>query len=259
MKELVVTCCRVAQKNPNLKIDEQTKDFWRWRDTILFNEDVMLEAICFDLTIEAPHKMMYDMLRAFNLEHDKKLRNAAWAFLNDSNLTQLCLLFPSRTIAAASLFCAARHCGVDFPDQKGRPWWEILRVQLIDIQRACNYMARIYDNSDSNSLYTSSLTSPDDMGNAHLAKTRAIGSQTPNSVSSESGVKRSREGSVLSVRKEEAEKVSHEQAITEELSQDLPDPKRQKRESPNATSPKENGKAITQEVDEGSEEGEVEG
>jgi protein BUR2 len=259
MKELVVACCRVAQKNPTLKIDEQTKDFWRWRDTILFNEDVMLEAICFDLTLDAPHKIMYDMLRAFNLEHEKKLRNAAWAFLNDSNLTQLCLLFNSRVIAAASIFCAARHCEVEFPDQKGRPWWEYLQVRLTDIQRACNYMATIYENSDSGYLYANSSTSPEDMGNANLAKTRLQRSQTPLSSTSmehggsDSGIKRSREGSVLSLKKEESVRVAHEQAVTEELMQDQPNSKKAKLDSHEA-----NG--VSQEADDaGSEEGELEG
>ena len=49
MRELVVACCRVAQKQPNLVVDEQNKEYWKWRDTILHNEDVLLEALCFDL------------------------------------------------------------------------------------------------------------------------------------------------------------------------------------------------------------------
>lgn len=43
MKELVVACARVAQKNPSLLLDEQSKEYWRWRDTILHNEDLLLE------------------------------------------------------------------------------------------------------------------------------------------------------------------------------------------------------------------------
>lgn len=135
MKELVIACCRVAQKNPNLLVDEQTKDFWRWRDTILYNEDVLLETICFDLTIESPHKLLFDMLVYHGVEHHKRLRNAAWSFINDSNLTQLCLLFTSRTIAAAALYCGARLCEVAFQDEDGKPWWEIQHVALRDIDR----------------------------------------------------------------------------------------------------------------------------
>ena len=145
MKEIVIACCRVAQKNPTLLVDEQTKDFWRWRDTILLNEDVLLETICFDLTVESPHKILYDMLKQLGAAHAKPLRSAAWSFLNDSTTTQLCLLFPSRAIAAAALYCAAKHCSFAFPDDKvGRPWWEVMHVSLRDIKRACNYMADVY-------------------------------------------------------------------------------------------------------------------
>lgn len=146
MKDLVVACCRVAQKNPNLLIDEQSKDFWKWRDTILLNEDVLLEMLCFDLTIEAPHKQLYEMLKYYHVHHNKQLRNAAWAFVTDSNITQLCLLCSSHTIAAAALYSAARYCNVAFPDSSdGRPWWHVQHVSLDDILKACNYMAANYE------------------------------------------------------------------------------------------------------------------
>ncbi|EKG20224.1 Cyclin [Macrophomina phaseolina MS6] len=205
MKELVIACCRVAQKNPNLLVDEQTKDFWRWRDTILYNEDVLLETICFDLTIDSPHKLLFDMLVYHGVEHNKRLRNAAWSFINDSNLTQLCLLFTSRTIAAAALYCGARLCEVAFEDEEGKPWWEIQHVKLRDIRRACNYMANIYENvppqKGGESIYVG-LRTPED-GDPLYAQTRLRTSQTPTSpapssvgmerTGSEQGVKRSRD------------------------------------------------------------------
>lgn len=144
MKELVIACCRVAQKNPNLLVDEQTKDFWRWRDTVLLNEDVLLEVLCFDLTVESPYKILYEILRHYKVEHNKRLRDSAWSFLNDSNMTQLCLLFTSRTIACAAFYAAAKHAVVAVEDQQGKPWWEIQRVTLREIRRACNYMADFY-------------------------------------------------------------------------------------------------------------------
>ncbi|KAH7046011.1 cyclin-like protein [Macrophomina phaseolina] len=183
MKELVIACCRVAQKNPNLLVDEQTKDFWRWRDTILYNEDVLLETICFDLTIDSPHKLLFDMLVYHGVEHNKRLRNAAWSFINDSNLTQLCLLFTSRTIAAAALYCGARLCEVAFEDEEGKPWWEIQHVKLRDIRRACNYMANIYENvppqKGGESIYTPTSPAPSSVGMERTG--------------SEQGVKRSRD------------------------------------------------------------------
>ena len=145
MKELVIACVRVAQKDPYKTVDEQDKEYWRWRDNILLNEDLMLEAICFDLRLEAPYKILYDLLLTFREEKNKKLRNAAWAFISDSCLTPLCLLFSGRTIASSALYAAAKHSGVAFPDdESGRPWWEVIGVDLKDIGKSCNYMAEVY-------------------------------------------------------------------------------------------------------------------
>lgn len=150
MKELVIACVRVAQKDPHKMVDEQDKEYWRWRDNIIQYEDVLLEAICFDLSLEPPYKTLFDLLRFFGEENNKRLRNAAWAFVNDSCLTILCLLFPSRTIATSALYAAAKFCDVSFPDDaRGRPWWEEIGVDVEDIRKACNYMASIYEGAPS--------------------------------------------------------------------------------------------------------------
>ncbi|KAL4896899.1 cyclin-like protein [Aspergillus ambiguus] len=148
MKELVVACCRVAQKQPNLLVDEQTPDFWKWRDTILLHEGLLLEALCFDLQLEQPYRILYDFTCFFGVNENKPLRNAAWAFVNDSMFTVLCLQFPARTIAAAALYAAARHCDVAFEDDGlGRPWWDQLDVDLTHVRRACTRMAQLYENN----------------------------------------------------------------------------------------------------------------
>ena len=179
MKELVVACVRVAQKNPNKVVDEQDKEYWRWKDTILQYEDLLLEANCFDLSLEPPYKTLFEFLLFFGEENHKRLRNAAWAFVNDSCLTMLCLLFPSRTIAASALYAAAKHCGVSFlDDQQGRPWWEAVGVELKNIRRAINYMAGIYENSPLKGGVEGSIyeRTPED-GDEMVAKTRATRSK----------------------------------------------------------------------------------
>ena len=148
MKELVVACVKVAQKNPSKVVDEQDKEFWRWKDNILQSEDVLLESVCFDLSVDPPYKTLFDFLVYFGEDENKKLRNTAWAFVNDSCLTMLCVLFSSRTIAGSALYAAAKHCGVSFrDDENDRPWWEIVGIELRDIRRVCNYMAGVYENS----------------------------------------------------------------------------------------------------------------
>lgn len=159
MKDLVIACVRVAQKDPYKTVDEQDKEYWRWRDNILLNEDLLLEALCFDLRLEPPYKTLYDLLLRYGEENNKKLRNAAWAFISDSCLTPLCLLFPSRTIAASALYAAARQSSVSFPDSHtGLPWWESVGASVEDIARACDYMANVYQSTPAkpgrdNSLY----------------------------------------------------------------------------------------------------------
>lgn len=176
MKELVVACVRVAQKDPHKAVDEQDKEYWRWKDNILHNEDLLLEAICFDLSLEPPYKTLFELLVRFGEETNKRLRNAAWAFINDSCLTVLCLLFPSRTIAASALYAAAKHCGISFPDDEyGRPWWDAAGIELKDIRKSCNFMAGVYENAHTRSGRDGSIygRTPED-GDEKDAKTRAI-------------------------------------------------------------------------------------
>lgn len=148
MKEIVIACCRVAQKQPNMVVDEQSKEFWKWRDTILHHEDLLLEALCFDLQLEQPYRILYDFICFFGVGEHKPLRNAAWAFVNDSTYTVLSLQFNARTIAAAALYAAARHCDIGFKDDDlGRPWWEQLDVDLSQVRRACMRIAQLYENN----------------------------------------------------------------------------------------------------------------
>ena len=146
MKELVVACCRVAQKNPDLIVDEQDKEFWRWRDTILSEEDRLLESLCFDLQLDQPYRVLFDFMCYYNMQDNKRLRNAAWAFLNDSHNTTMCLRFPAKVIAGVAFYGGAAQAKVQLPDDgRGRPWWDHLDLDILDISDAWNLMAECYE------------------------------------------------------------------------------------------------------------------
>ena len=145
MKELVVACCRVAQKNPNLVVDEQEKEYWKWRDTILYNEDLLLDALCFDLQLEQPHIILFHFLQHYEVENNKILRNTSWAFVNDSHSTTMCLQHSPRLIAGAAMYVGVRLAGTTLSDdEQGRSWWEHLGLDIFDIQNACNLMFELY-------------------------------------------------------------------------------------------------------------------
>lgn len=122
-KEIVIAVAKVAQKNANLVIDEQSKEFWRWKDSILLYEETMLELLTFDVVLESPYTHLQAILQQLGMEHDKALRNIAWAFLNDSQMTTLCLRMGPRDVAVAAVYFAARYNGEKMPDSGGRPWW----------------------------------------------------------------------------------------------------------------------------------------
>ena len=147
MKELVVACCRVAQKQPNLVIDDQNKEYWKWRDTILQNEDLLLEALCFDLQLEQPYRILFEFLQYYGVQENKILRNTSWAFLNDSHITTMCLLHSPRVVAGAALYAGVKLAGITLPDdESGRAWWDHLELDVMEIQRACNLMFDVYEN-----------------------------------------------------------------------------------------------------------------
>jgi protein BUR2 len=142
---MVIAVAKVAQKNANLNIDEQSKEFWRWKDNILLHEEAMLEYLTFDVVLESPYNLLYDFLRALEIETNKPLRNAAWAFLNDSNMTTLCLMMSPRDIAVASIYFSAKLNHERIPDDRdGRPWWAYLNGSPERICKAIDVMADFY-------------------------------------------------------------------------------------------------------------------
>ncbi|KAH8662987.1 cyclin-like protein [Tricladium varicosporioides] len=126
-REIVVACAKVAQKNSNLVIDEQSKEYWRWRDNILLYEEMMLEYLTFDLVLDSPYNLLYGFLQRLHIEENKRLRNVAWSFLNDSCHTTICLAIPAKDIAIAAIYFGAKfNRDTISDDENGNPWWEQL-------------------------------------------------------------------------------------------------------------------------------------
>lgn len=76
------------------------------RDSILLYEEVMLEQLTFDVCLQSPYNLLYDFIHKLGIEENKNIRNTAWAFLNDSQLTIMCLRLKPADIAIASIYFA---------------------------------------------------------------------------------------------------------------------------------------------------------
>jgi len=147
MHELIVAVSRVAQKDPNLMIDEQSKEFWKWRETIQHHENLMLEVLCFDLDPGLPYPILYEFLKTYSVQDNKKLRNISWAVVTDSFTTILCLLVQPQSIAGGALHLGLKHSGVKLPDDEyGRPWWEALGLNVDEMSTVLEVILSTYEN-----------------------------------------------------------------------------------------------------------------
>lgn len=130
-KLFIFACIKVAQKNPKLEVDASSKEYWRWRDSILMYEELMLELLCFDLSATSPLKYLVNFFEEFThvgIESAiiKELRNYTWALICDTHHSTLGLTTSARTIAITTLLFAATAKKVEIPRINGRDWWEHL-------------------------------------------------------------------------------------------------------------------------------------
>lgn len=141
LRDVVVACTKVATKNSQLVVDEQSKDFWRWRDTIMYNEEVLLEALCFDLSLESPYQLINSLAEKFHMNKVDVFCRYAWGFVNDSCRTPLCLCFPTRVIAAAAFYWSSLYSKVTIVGSSSkRSWYEEIGMTENELIDVCNYM-----------------------------------------------------------------------------------------------------------------------
>lgn len=165
LRDVAIACTKIALKNPKLVVDEQSKDYWRWRDNILLNEDILLEAICFDMTLDSPYELLSAYVERLGVNHLSSLKRCAWAFVNDSARTTLSIMFPTKVIAAAAIYWASKYTKNEIPIIA---WWEDLDIDKADIKESCNIMVDLYESllgsyqADVTQKYTR-VTSPQDL------------------------------------------------------------------------------------------------
>ncbi|PNY26049.1 Cyclin pch1 [Tolypocladium capitatum] len=143
-KEIIIAVAKVAQKNAKLVIDEQSKEYWRWRDSILTYEEMMLEQLTFDLMVDNPYRHLFELLGQLGVVHNKHLRQSAWAFCNDACLTALPLLMEARDVAISSIFFASAHTNQQIDDIDGDSWWRFLDGDEERCTKAIEVMRQFY-------------------------------------------------------------------------------------------------------------------
>lgn len=136
LRDVCICLVKVAQKDHRAVVDEQSKDFWRWRDCILYGEGFFLEVLCFDLTLDSPFEHLSYYVKKLGINHVREVCKTAWEFVTDSCKTPLCLMFSTNTIALAAIYWAAKNnkTPIDYQKEtkaKGKQHW----VECFDMTR----------------------------------------------------------------------------------------------------------------------------
>ncbi|WBW74385.1 P-TEFB associated cyclin, cyclin T Pch1 [Schizosaccharomyces osmophilus] len=145
LRDIIINCAKVAQKSNNILIDEQTKEYWRWRDVILYTEEIILEALCFDFKVDHPFNDLMRLIQKHASDH-KNLTKVAWTYINDSTRSISCLLFPSKVIAAAAFQYGLEKTKTSLPlDEAGTSLWLLdYNVSMDDIHAVMNLIHSLY-------------------------------------------------------------------------------------------------------------------
>ncbi|KAG0205327.1 hypothetical protein BGX28_003035 [Mortierella sp. GBA30] len=139
-RDIIVTCAQKAAKK-DLQMDDGSKEYRVWKDTIIFTEEQLLETLCFELTVEQPYNIMtslFDHHYTKDADQARKLKQVAWAFINDSFRTTLCLLYPAKTVALAAVHLAAKYMDENLNESLGDIWRELFEPDVQDILDAAN-------------------------------------------------------------------------------------------------------------------------
>ncbi|KAJ1964334.1 hypothetical protein IWQ62_002966, partial [Dispira parvispora] len=82
LRDVALACARMAgsyESKPASESDRLTKD---WCNSIIAREELLLEYVCFDLTIQHPYSLLVEWFESLNVPSE--IRPSAWAFANDS-------------------------------------------------------------------------------------------------------------------------------------------------------------------------------
>ncbi|KAG2198354.1 hypothetical protein INT46_008232 [Mucor plumbeus] len=164
LRDIIIACAQKGQKNDKLKLEEDSKDFIRWKETLLYNEIIVLDTLCFDLSVEHPHLSLLELENQLTGQVSSSSIRKAWMLLYQSLGAPLCLLYKPKVVAAAALLLATN---LSSTDKLNENWFESLTdidigqvyelaVEMLEHYRE-HYLIKTSTNSQANSPHPSQL------------------------------------------------------------------------------------------------------
>lgn len=106
LKDVVAVCIQKARKDDLYVVDINSKEYSTWQDVILFNEEALVAALCFDLSISHPYPIA--LVLGDQLGWTKEQKLMASQILNDSLRSCACIIWRPEIVAAACMVIASR-------------------------------------------------------------------------------------------------------------------------------------------------------
>ncbi|CEG78095.1 hypothetical protein RMATCC62417_12751 [Rhizopus microsporus] len=140
MKDIVIACAQKAQKNDKLSLEEDSKDFIRWKETLLHYEVILLETLCFDLTVQQAHTSLCQI--EAQLQISSSAIRKAWMLLYQCLGSPLCVLYKPNLVAAAALLLASHFTT---SEKLNENWYESLQdVDASEMHELASEMLEYY-------------------------------------------------------------------------------------------------------------------
>ncbi|KAI7892490.1 cyclin-like protein [Mucor mucedo] len=164
-KDIVLACARKASKNDNLRLEEDSKEFTRWKESLLHNEIIVLDTLCFDLSVEHPHTSL--MRFETQLTVSSSSIRKAWMLLYQSLGAPLCVLYKPNIIAAAALLLATN---LSSSDRLNENWYENLHdIDVVQVHELAAEMLEYFMDHYLVRSSSSQANSPHPSQQMHLA------------------------------------------------------------------------------------------
>lgn len=122
------------------RADTSSRDYQRWRDIVLLQEERLLEALCFDLIIDQPHPIAIKGSMRIGVSRD--MAQLTILLLNTFLYGAICLFYDSATLAACAFFKACQYTGKDpqsylvGTSYAEHAWSEAFDVELEEVEEA---------------------------------------------------------------------------------------------------------------------------
>ncbi|KAK9694907.1 hypothetical protein K7432_013229 [Basidiobolus ranarum] len=136
ISRLFQECTMVSSKSADRhKIENLSENIRRWKETIYYHEEILLETLCFDLHLDLPHRYLFEALKRCGATQKHSL--LATRIVSDFIRSPLCLLYSSKVLAGVAISQSCHLLQNPLTDrQTSKPWREVLGLESKLIQEA---------------------------------------------------------------------------------------------------------------------------